>query len=176
MSPLKPQHVERGETMVAAAVPSASAAALLREEAARIAAERQLVQRMQEMAARVAMLEQLVARLTTCAVQQHWDGRLYLPAPERFTLDVRVDNTPFTGKVLPPQVMVEPPVSTPWPLPQQAVDVAMPRPLPAPTQQGSSAGQLAGSAPSAGNWQSIASANATENPRQLSGVPLRTRP
>lgn len=173
MSPLKPQQVDRGETMVAAAAQSASTAALLREEAARIAAERQLVQRMNEMAARVAVLEQVVGRLTTCAVQQHWDGRLYVPAPERFALEFRIENTPFVGKLVTPPVMLEPPVSTPWPLPQQPVDVAMPRPQQAPTQQGSSLSQMA---PSAGNWQSAAAGNAIDNPRSLgSGVPLRTR-
>jgi hypothetical protein len=155
----------RGDPMAMSQAQNPAIASLLRAEAERVAAERMLVQHVQELRARVETLERALAALTECAVQQRWDGRLYLPAHRPLVLDATVNGSRLAIEAA-VRPMLEPPVNGAT-IPFAAGVPAAPLPLPTgpSTSQGqSSLSSMAGAAGAGTSWQSIAASNSVDNP------------
>ena len=147
-------------TMAGTAV-SPAIAALMRAVEERAAAERMLVPRVHELMARVAALEQTVVALVQSAVQQRWDGQLYLPEG-RLSLNMKMNGFMYAVELHAP-VMLDPPVNSPV-----APSTPAPQPMPPPmsTLPTASSASLAsmGQHGASSSWQSIAATNSVEDP------------
>jgi hypothetical protein len=136
------------------------------------AEERRLMNLLQSLHERVAQLESTVRKLNLCTVQQFADGRLHLPAGSRLKLAfLHPNQSEFVYHTVD---LTHTWVEGPRPFEAQGrspassvflVGTSEGRAPPLPTgpapNTGSSLGQSAGSA---GNWQSTAASNGSDNP------------
>ena len=143
------------------------AIAALLADAERANAERhRLVHHINQLTRHVRALEHTVNGLLACAVQQRWDGRLRLPSPERVKIDATMNGMPVVLE-LRVSPMLESPTHSALPQSHGAgADASLPAPPPA-APAGQSLQSLAGMGGGSQSWQSIATANGVENPRQL---------
>ena len=149
------------QTQVAAQ--NQAVASLLRSEAERAAFERNLIQHVMDLRARVDELERSLAKLARSAVQQHWDGRLFLPANARLGFEVTINGFLYTAEARSPRTRVPPTVVMD---PSPPSNAPLPVRPPLSSASSSSLGSMAQAAASPGDWQSIAASNAIEDPRR----------
>jgi hypothetical protein len=146
--------------------------AAARAEAAREAAERKFIAHVNALTERVAVLEQALRRLQTCTVQQYADGRIYLPAGNKLTFEVPGVYGVMSSCTVDfknSRVAAPRPLTAGPPSPAGHVVLSTNVNAPASPLPGSPPPAVQGQALQAPqqSWQSIASSNSINDPRNL---------